>query len=611
VLSNVTANRIYEVAEAGARSALRAGRSNAPSRTLFVDASHLLNHTHHEELFDDFARQPLLPWRLSQLGPGVAWHDVDGDGREDLIIGSGKGGTLAVYGNDREGGFRRQTNGPLNKAVSRDQTGVVGLGSLLLVGSANYEDGLTNGGCVRVYDLARGASGESVLGPVASTGPLALGDIDGDGALDLFVGGRVIAGRYPEPALSQWLRNQGGRFVPAQKWEQMGLVSGAVLSDLDGDGKPELIAACEWGPLKIFRNAQGKLAEWNAPVLLESELTTLSQLTGWWHGVTTGDIDGDGRLDIIGSNWGRNSQYAASPQRGWELYYGDVKGAGQVDLIEARWEPQMKKEVPERGWRMVRAALPFLQETVSSYAAYGQASVEEVYGQRLKPLRRVAVNTTCSLVLFNRGERFEAVALPAPAQWAPAFGVCVADVDGDGAEDIFLSQNFFAMNPESGRQDAGRGLWLKNDGHGGLEAMAGQDSGIEAYGEQRGCAVADYDGDGRMDLVVSQNGAQTRLYHNVGAKPGLRVRLRGSASNPTAVGAALRLDYGARKGPLREIHAGSGYLSQDGAVQVLGMVQPPTGLWVRWPGGQEMSVKLPDQAHEVELSADGQLKVIQ
>jgi hypothetical protein len=478
------------------------------------------------------------------------------------------------------------------------------MGSLVLVGAANYEDGLTNGGSVRVYDIERGASGESVLGPVSSTGPLALGDIDGDGDLDLFVGGRVIAGRYPEPAMSQWLRNEGGRFVPAEKWEQMGLVSGAVLSDLDGDGKPELILACEWGPVRVYRFQEGKFQE-------ATEALGLSQYQGWWHGVTTGDLDGDGRLDIVASNWGRNSKYAGSAQRPWRLYFGDVKGGGEMDLIEARWEPVLKREVPERGWRMVRGALPFLQEKVGSYEAYGKASVEEIYGPRLKSLRAVEVNTTSSMVFFNRGKRFEAMELPAEAQWAPAFGVCVADVDGDGAEDIFLSQNFFALNPETERQDAGRGLWLRGDGQGGLRALPGQESGIKVYGEQRGCAVGDYDGDGRVDLVVSQNGAETKLYHNVGARPGLRVRLRGTASNPTAVGAAVRLEYGSEKGPARAIHGGSGYWSQDGAVQVLGMREPPTGLWVRWPGGKETSVKLRAATREVDLSADGQLKLIQ
>jgi hypothetical protein len=327
--------------------------------------------------------------------------------------------------------------------------------------------------------------------------------------------------------------------------------------------------------------------------------------------VTTGDLDGDGRLDIVASNWGHNSRYAGSAGRPWKLYFGDLNGAGQTDLIEARWEPWLKKEVPERGWRMVRAALPFLQEKISRYEAYGLASVEDIYGPRLAALRVVQVNTTASTVFFNRGDQFEAVELPAEAQWAPAFGVCVADVDGDGAEDIFLSQNFFPMNPESGRQDAGRGLWLKGDGHGGWRAIPGQQSGLEVYGEQRGCAVADYDGDGRLDLVVSQNAAASKLYHNVGARPGLRVRLKGTPSNPTAVGAALRLVYGERQGPVREIHAGSGYLSLDSVVSVLGMSTPPSGLWVRWPGGLETSVKLPAGTRDFELNAEGQLKRIQ
>ena len=142
-------------------------------------------------------------------------------------------------------------------------------------------------------------------------------------------------------------------------------------------------------------------------------------------------------------------------------------------------------------------------------------------------------------------------------------------------------------------------MWLKGNGRGGFEVF---ESGVEVYGEQRGCAVADYDADGRVDVVVSQNGAATKLFRNVGAGRGLRVRLKGQS-----VGASMRLD----KGPVREIHAGSGYLSQDGAVQVLGTSAAAQELWVRWPGGKEMSVAVPAGAGEVEVSADGQLKVIQ
>ena len=275
-------------------------------------------------------------------------------------------------------------------------------------------------------------------------------------------------------------------------------------------------------------------------------------------------------------------------------------------MIESRWEPLLKKEAPQRGWWLVRAALPFLQEKVHSYEAYGQASVEEIYGEKLPRMKQVEVNTVATMLFLNRGKSFAVVELPAAAQWAPAFGVCVADADGDGAEDIFLSQNFFALNPETGRQDAGRGLWLKGDGRGGFKAMA--ESGIKVYGEQRGCAVGDYDGDGRVDLVVTQNGAATKLYHNNGAQVGLRVRLKGPPGNPGAVGAALRLEYGEARGPLREVHGGSGYWSEDGAVQVLGMKERPKALWVRWPGGKEATYLVSAAVREIEVSPDGQFK---
>ena len=140
--------------------------------------------------------------------------------------------------------------------------------------------------------------------------------------------------------------------------------------------------------------------------------------------------------------------------------------------------------------------------------------------------------------------------------------------------------------------------------------MPGQESGVAVYGEQRGCALADYDGDGRVDLVVTQNGNATKLFHNVGAKPGLRVRLKGGPGNPTGVGAQMRLIYGERKGPVREIHAGSGYWSQDGAVQVLGTPQTPTQLWVRWAGGRTTTNSVPPGAREIEVDVGGKTRVL-
>ena len=616
VVSSVKGNRSYEIDEAGAieRQAPKSRAQTSEPATLFDDVSALLGHTHHEEEFNDFERQPLLPKKLSQSGPGTAWLDVDEDGWDDLAIGSGKGGKLAVYRNDRRGGFEHLQGPPWDEIVARDQAGIVGTGSGILTGSANYEDGLAEGGCVREYQAGAKGIADGFPGQESSIGPLALTDLAGAGALTLFVGGRVVPGRYPEAATSLLFRRRQGRWEldgeNTRQLARVGLVSGAVWSDLDSDGFPELILACEWGPVRIFRNRTGKLSEWNAP-LRGAQTPTLHDLTGWWNGVTTGDFDGDGRMDIVASNWGLNSNYHASPERPRKIYFGDIAGRGWVDLVEAYYDEAIKTEVPERDLNAVSIALPFVRGKFSTYAAYAQAGVKEIYGDVLQGLKEVNATTLATWVFLNRSDYFEAVPLPAEAQLSPAFAACVADVDGDGNEDIFLSQNFFATQPETSRLDAGRGLWLTGNGHGRFQAIPGQQSGVRVYGEQRGAALGDYDRDGRIDLVVTQNGAATKLYHNVGAKPGLRVRLVGPKENPSGVGAQMRLQDGAAKGPVREIHAGSGYWSQDSAVPILSAPQPATALWVRWPGGKVTTASLPPAAKEIQVDQLGGIRVLQ
>jgi hypothetical protein len=578
----------------------------------------MISHRHHQEYYDDYARQPLLPWQLSQDGPGVAWVNLLGDRREELVIGSGRGGALGIYAPDGMGGLSRL---PATSALPEDLTGIVGwVGGTneraLVVGRDNYEFS-SNTPSASVTGFFPTHWKQDLPVTKASTGPLAVADVYGDGKLALFVGGRVIPGRYPEAADSRIYRNVGGQLVLDEEnsrvLEKVGLVSGAVWSDLDGDGFPELILACEWGPIRVFKNQAGHLHE------ITKELG-LNRYTGWWRGVTTGDIDGDGQLDIIASNWGLNSDYQAGSNQPVQLYYGDFSDRGALDIIEAVHDPLRRVEVPRRMRDALTSAYPPLVGRFPTHKAYAEATMEQVLAVLPKPADRVQATTLASMVFFNRTNHFEAVELPFEAQIAPAFAVNVGDFDGDGNEDVFLSQNFFAMASgavsmtyridDAGRRlDAGRGLWLRGTGGGQLEAVPGQKSGILVYGEQRGAALGDFDGDGRVDLAVSQNGAETKLFQNILGKPGLRVRLEGPPGNPDGVGATLRLVFGGRMGAAREIHGGSGYWSQDSVVQILGGPEVPAQIWVRWPGGKTTTSPIPPGAREIRVDTGGKLTV--
>jgi hypothetical protein len=253
---------------------------------------------------------------------------------------------------------------------------------------------------------------------------------------------------------------------------------------------------------------------------------------------------------------------------------------------------------PLNSYARVRVAMPDVANRLRTFAAYADASVYQVLGSTKSRTQQLSAATMDNMIFLNRGDHFEPVPLPVEAQMAPAFYAGVADFNGDGFEDVFLSQNFYPTAVGTPRYDAGRSLLLLGNGT-GFVAMPGTKSGLIVYGDQRGAAFADYDGDGRLDIAVSQNGDSTRLFHNRGAKPGLRVRVQGPPDNPDGVGVQLRVVYGDRMGPVREIQAGAGYWSQNGAVQVFGLSGAPTAVWARWPGGGETRTPVPSNAREV------------
>jgi hypothetical protein len=600
-IPGVRPNRAYEVTTAGA--ALRPASDPADGATpLFEDATaQLAGHTHVDPPFDDWERQFLLPNSFSHLGPGVAWFDYDRDGDEDLFVGAGRGGRLAVFRNDRGRMVARPDDGAETAA---DFTTVLGLAaggtSRLIAGLSSWE-GIAVPSAVSMAASAARVSGATPIAtlPGSAAGPLALGDYDGDGDLDLFIGGRAVPGRYPEAAASMLLRNDGGRFVGDSAnnaaLRMAGLVSGASFADIDGDGDSDLLLAREWGSIQLLLNTSGRFAVAPASWGLE-------RWTSRWNGLATGDLDGDGRLDIVATSWGRNTTLAADSARPLVMFHGRIGSGNQPEMLIARHDPRLGGLAPLNSFPRVRMVVPDLPARVGTFAAYADATVDKILGPSRARATETSIVTLDHMVFLNRGDRFEPRSLPAEAQLAPAFHAGIADFDGDGADDVFLSQNFFATAVGIPRFDGGRGLLMTGDGKGGLTPMPGVRSGIRVYGDQRGAAVSDYDADGRIDLVVSQNAAATRLFHNRSAAPGLRVRLRGAAANPDAIGAQVRLVFGARMGPVREIQAGSGYWSENGAVQVFGTPEAPTAIWVRWPGGAETRVDVPAGAREVAVA---------
>ena len=556
---------------------------------IFTDVSELLDHSHHEDPFDDFSNQSLLPNRFSQLGPGVAWMDVDEDGDEDIFISGGRGGSFDHFENKDGHSFV-----PFSIVKNLDQDFTALLSTVdgdgnhgVMAAKTNFESDKPVASFISTY--SRKAKGEFESLPHMA-GPMSQADVDGDGDLDVFVGGRIIPNQYPKPASSILYINQNGKLVASSNnsslFSEIGLVSGSVFSDIDNDGDPDLILAMEWGPVTILENINGKFKDVTANM-------GLSNFKGWWNGVATGDFNEDGLFDIVATNWGVNTKYHFSPAHPRKVYFDDFDNDNILDIVEAHYDDQFNDLVPERGFSCISNAMSFVGEEKKTFLNYAQSSLSDIFGNSLISAPYLEANTLESMVFINNGNGFDPIALPFEAQISTAMHAGVADINGDGHEDIFLSQNFFAVQKETDRNDSGRGLVILGDGKGNFNSLPGHLSGIKIYGEQRGAAFADFNLDNRIDLIVTQNGAQTKLYENTNSEPGLRVKLRGSKFNPWAFGAKIQISYkDGSLGPVREIQSGSGYWSQNSPIQILGIKGEASDLKIQWPDGSKTTEPL-------------------
>ena len=590
-IENVLPNAIYEIEEPETENKIeRISPENSADYALFRDISDQLNHMHYENEYNDFRIQPLLPLRMSRLGPGLSWIDADNDGDDDLFISTGKGGTLDYFENKGGGKFEKKDFHSMMNRSSGDQSTILGWrrGKLrkIMVGLSNYEQEYTGAYSAMTYSLQKGRviNSREIPPTFSSTGSLAMADYDGDGDLDLFVGSRLVPLHYPMNATSRLFKNENGQFkldtLNSPKLKGIGMVTGAVFSDYDQDGDQDLILSRSWDSIVLMENNDGNFVN-------ISDKMGLSSYEGWWNGLATGDFNNDGRPDIVATNIGLNSPYQIDNDRPLKIYYEDFDRDRRLEILEAYYDKISGAYVPRRKLNDLDRSIPNITRKIPTYSQFAQSSLAEILEADLSKVPSKQINTLQHMLFINSGDHFIAQPLPDQAQWSTAFYAGVADYNNDGNDDLFISQNFFGFPPTMPRQDAGRGLWLQGDGKGGFSPVPGKKSGIEIYGEQRGAALSDFNKDGKVDLAVSQNGAKTRLYLNQTDKQGIRIHLMGPENNVESFGSGVRLLYkDGSKGPYREIQAGSGYWSQNSAIQVMGMSGIPSKIEIKWFDGK-------------------------
>jgi len=608
VIDSVRTGRIYEVDQskiAASQAKRDTNNSKQEKKYIFKDVSERINYQHKEKEFDDLKVQPLLPVNLSEQGPGVSWIDFDRDGDDDLFIGSGKGYEMGIFENIGEERFEAIELQRLKQKAIGDQTTLVGWNSQkgvhILVGNSNYESPNSGIPPVTKYLLnsTEVVNQKDLPSSFSATGPIALTDYDGDQDLDLFIGGRLRPGIYPMNANSRLFKNIEGHFELDEKnskiLKNIGLVTSAVFTDYDRDGDQDLLIAREWDSILLLENNDGIFHD-------VSKEAGLSHLKGWWKGIATGDFNNDGLPDFVVTNLGLNSAYKTDSQAPLKMYYNDLNQDGVLDIIEAYYSQAKKSYVPRRKFYDFDS---MYLGNIKSHRQYARSSISEIFNRDFKKIPVKEINTLESTLFINKGGHFEAESLPQKAQLSAGFGINVLDFDNDGNEDVFIAQNFFGFATKVPRLDAGLGLLLKGDGKGNFKALPSKKTGIKIYGEQRGSATSDFNQDGKVDLVVGQNGGEVKLFLNQSEKHGIKVHLIGPTKNKDAVGSSLQLVYeDGSQGPVREVRAGSGYWSQSGFTNILGIGKGknPVYLKVKWPAGSDTSVAISKSKMNYEIS---------
>jgi len=452
-----------------------------------VEAIRELPYKHTENRFVDFKVQPLLIRKFSTLGPALAIGDVDQDGLEDIFVGGTKDKRGALLVGLKNGTYLDKSPGQLLKGFEdvdalffdmdndRDQDLYIVSGGYEYDPDDNFlKDRLFKNDGKGNFTLVTGSE-------IPSSGScVRAADIDRDGDQDLFIGGRIVPGRYPESPRSYILLNDGrGNFSAEHNstFDSLGMITDAVWVDLNRDGQSDLIVVGEWMPITVLINDNGKFTN-------SSSRYVKQKTEGWWNVVIAADFDNDGDQDLVAGNFGMNNQYRPSPDKPVSMYYSDFDQNGSVDPIlnyyiqEKNWPAPTRDELVDQ--------VPIFKKRFPDYKSYGGAAIGDVLTEQERKNSKVLTGYVFETSFFrNDGDSLSMSPLPIQAQFSPVFGLCAMDVNNDGALDIVTGGNLSSMNTRFGRATGNYGSIFLNDGRGNFKYTPPAASGLCVTGDVR------------------------------------------------------------------------------------------------------------------------------
>ena len=450
---------------------------------------------HREDKYDDFEYELLLPHRNSQMGPGLTVGDINGDGLEDFFIGNAANSPGAMYLQTKEGKFT-EISGPWISDSLLEDTGALlfdadndGKMDLYVVSGGNDEKKAPGYYQDRLYmNTGHGfVKSEHSLPPNLNQSGKCVkaADFDNDGDPDLFLGGRIVPGKYPIPANSYILKNNGKKGIEV-KFENvtekiapglmnLGLVTDAVWNDFDNDGDKDLIVVGEWMKISFFENSSGSFRD------ITKDLG-FDETVGWWMSINKADIDNDGDDDFLAGNIGINQKYKTSDDEPFEIYAKDFDVDGHLDIVLSHGENG--KNYPVRGLDASSRQIPVIRLRYEGHEKFAEATLEEIYGeQMLKNSLHYRANTFANYWIENRGKgKFEMHKLPVRAQLSSINDLAEIDYLND-VPAFIIAGNFYSTEVETPRFDAGIGLILTSDTKGELNAIPPSESNLVIKGE--------------------------------------------------------------------------------------------------------------------------------